>query len=796
MKSTVEKTNKNNNLGNEVLQTKGNDFNTDFVSNRQETGLQTKLQSMADESPQVKRAAFFQNLVNQSFQAPVQPKLKIGDANDSYEQEADRTADQIMKMPTLNTNVQKKHSNTNIPLQRKFDYLQRKSGGAFKTDNSFESDLNSSKGSGTKLPENVQNELGSKFGTDFSNVKIHNDSNASNLTQQIQAKAFTTGNDIYFNSGQYNPESTQGKHLLAHELTHTIQQGANSPAVNRKPLNDAVSFKRNPQPVINRMPENTIQRMMTKEAFYDSTNEGTFSRRPPELKEIDTLLIQYAKTDPTNFSECLAIIQEIHDMVSIWITDHIDDKSTPKRTAGMYAFEQHLLAEKVNIGEKQKEGPASAEEKPVSFQRSKRSDQIREKHEGTASSMFSKLGFLIDMAVPNEGDKSTLEIEFKIPVAPAAFIGGHLKAEAERGEQVKVRTELTLTGGVSIGIAEIKGEIGGYLEAQASTSEKVLTLLSYAFYKRISESPIVPQAIANYMWGGETGSAGAKRAEKWAGAIENDILGTEEEAYVETGGIVGASAKVGVEGLGEVEAKASATAGTRYDKASVETNKAAGNKKMGRSMYGAKVSAALEAGPFKGEGEGKFFWKGDDNNKLATAKTPSNWELEASFQAKIPFSTLIAGGLGKILPPLISSISGLANKVDANKDKTKGQSAGNLADFAGGAIHQIQNIEPEMDMEFEVPEETTETTFEGTSALKLVFSLAGEGKKVTEGGLGLDHVKTMGVPLPGDMFKAELEKASSILKIAYSGGGWVLSGKGFKFDLKKAVAEEPAKPEV
>lgn len=96
---------------------------------------------------------------------------------------------------------------------------------------SLEGDLSSSKGEGSSLPSNTQNEMESGFGADFSGVRIHNDSNAVQMNKELGSQAFTNGNDIYFNEGKYNPSSESGKHLLAHELTHTVQQGA-SPAVN------------------------------------------------------------------------------------------------------------------------------------------------------------------------------------------------------------------------------------------------------------------------------------------------------------------------------------------------------------------------------------------------------------------------------------------------------------------------------------------------------------------------------------------------------------------------------------
>ena len=87
-----------------------------------------------------------------------------------------------------------------------------------------ESDLSSSKGSGSAMDKSTKQEMESGFGANFSNVNIHTDSKAVQMSKQLGAQAFTHGNDVYFNKGKYNPNSKEGKHLLAHELTHTIQQ--------------------------------------------------------------------------------------------------------------------------------------------------------------------------------------------------------------------------------------------------------------------------------------------------------------------------------------------------------------------------------------------------------------------------------------------------------------------------------------------------------------------------------------------------------------------------------------------
>ena len=111
--------------------------------------------------------------------------------------------------------------------------LQMSAADATPNDNSnLETNLNSSKGGGSPLPSQTKSEMESGFGTDFSNVKIHNDSKAVQMNQQLGSQAFANGSDIYFNEGKFNPSSQGGKHLLAHELTHTVQQGA---SVRKKP---------------------------------------------------------------------------------------------------------------------------------------------------------------------------------------------------------------------------------------------------------------------------------------------------------------------------------------------------------------------------------------------------------------------------------------------------------------------------------------------------------------------------------------------------------------------------------
>lgn len=111
-----------------------------------------------------------------------------------------------------------------LPLQRDSDSPQE-------LDEETENRINRERGGGQALDEGVRGQLESNLGMDFSNVRVHTSSESDTLNQQLGAKAFTTGSDIFFRQGQYDPASSSGQELIAHEITHVVQQstGAVSP---------------------------------------------------------------------------------------------------------------------------------------------------------------------------------------------------------------------------------------------------------------------------------------------------------------------------------------------------------------------------------------------------------------------------------------------------------------------------------------------------------------------------------------------------------------------------------------
>ncbi|MBC8724317.1 DUF4157 domain-containing protein [Paraburkholderia sp. 31.1] len=88
----------------------------------------------------------------------------------------------------------------------------------------IERSIDSSRGGGSGMDHSTRTRMETAFGVDFSGVRIHHDANSNELSQSLSARAFATGRDVYFRQGEYNPGTSGGRELLAHELTHVVQQ--------------------------------------------------------------------------------------------------------------------------------------------------------------------------------------------------------------------------------------------------------------------------------------------------------------------------------------------------------------------------------------------------------------------------------------------------------------------------------------------------------------------------------------------------------------------------------------------
>ncbi len=126
-------------------------------------------------------------------------------------------------------------------------FVQKQNDSKHTLSSSTETSIRSIKGSGNPLPVTTRKFMEDRFDSNFHNVRIHTDTRADTLAGSMNARAFTLGNDIVFKSGQYSPETNHGKHLLAHELTHVVQQ------------NPGISRKNSSQPILHQTREPKVQ---------------------------------------------------------------------------------------------------------------------------------------------------------------------------------------------------------------------------------------------------------------------------------------------------------------------------------------------------------------------------------------------------------------------------------------------------------------------------------------------------------------------------------------------------------
>jgi outer membrane protein OmpA-like peptidoglycan-associated protein len=155
------------------------------------------------------------SFISQNHKAKIlQTKLAINKPGDEYEQEADRIADQVMA-----ASVNQSLSNTSPRIQR---FTGQPTGQMEMAPASVDQVLASP---GSPLEPALRNDMEQRFGYDFSQVRVHSNTNAEQSARNVNAHAYTVGRDIVFGTGRFAPEMHEGRLLIAHELTHVIQQG-------------------------------------------------------------------------------------------------------------------------------------------------------------------------------------------------------------------------------------------------------------------------------------------------------------------------------------------------------------------------------------------------------------------------------------------------------------------------------------------------------------------------------------------------------------------------------------------
>jgi hypothetical protein len=279
--------------------------------------------------------------------APVQAKLTVSAVGDQHEQEADRVAAKVVdhiNTPGVQANKGSALQRESMPEEEELqmqptkdlqqeealgeeeelqmkplngiqreetleeeEKLQMKpqqpigaAGGEASTD--LESEIDRARDSGQSLAPQLQTKMGQAMGADFSGVRVHADAQADQLNRSIAARAFTTGQDVFFRKGEYQPGSRGGQELIAHELTHVVQQSGQSSAIQRKMAFTSADLK------------GSLSKKAKLKGFFGK--KSTFSK-------IQKALAAYEGSN--NLAEQKTLLDNLLILAQSWLGKHDDD---------------------------------------------------------------------------------------------------------------------------------------------------------------------------------------------------------------------------------------------------------------------------------------------------------------------------------------------------------------------------------------------------------------------------------------------------------------------------------------
>lgn len=600
----------------------------------------------------------------------IQAKLEVGPVDDPYEREADAVADAVMHqfaqrrsgpaamagVGDASTRITRsagtgrhipadEHSTATVarvPISR----IARSSaagreGGAL--DQSTESRIRRSSGSGRALDSQMRGEFESAMGADLGSVRIHAD---SELAPEIGAQAFTLGNDVHFAPGTYDPGSASGQHLIAHELTHVVQQTGTAQRVQAK-LWGEKEFKARTDvrdrffglgPSDASTAQDVILALLAEYHAASKKNQLSAPAKIAKIKAMKDVAERWLKTrgqafeDPTNTS--LATLEQARKTYEAAVPGPQLELGKPKSpivkqkgaAAAANPKEQRIngLREFVAMCDGEMDQIGRDHMLPESRRRliglddsSSQYQKAVERYpdEPNPTSVFAKVGELAEMVVGRPGSSAELSVTAEIPVQAGVFVTLGLAGAVERGTDNLVKLRVDVEVGVKgeiPGAAELKASLGGFLEAQAFSGAEAAMLMSYALYRRGREGS-APTTLVNLLWGGRADEAGMAKSEAWSRELEKKIFGDESHqdvetpeqstdrekrnkaradgnVYVETGVTGKLGAGIGVGGAVEGELSGGAFTGRRVDASSLL------ERKGGAGAQNVKSSSVLNAG--------------------------------------------------------------------------------------------------------------------------------------------------------------------------------------------------------
>lgn len=625
----------------------------------------------------LQRQAGNQAVVGLLAEQPIQPQLLVGAVNDPAEAEADRMADRVLRtlLAAGAPDEPEAPEQPAAPVARVRRRLRRTAasdapghgldGGP--VDEGVARGIQQARGGGAPLDPVTRTEMESGFGADFSDIRIHTGSRASTLSRSLNAEAFTTGADVFF-------RGTPEPRVLAHELAHTIQQGAA-----------------------------TVRRFVTPWDFAEMTDQGTFTQKSTAQKRIEEYLAKYYELtgkdslrpeeyvrppiEDTKYLKALLQLDLMDVTVKAWLSAHAKenedgtrtlDKNRETRGKGMLRFEAEVAKERARIEELKKRkasvGKGGPEQEAVSESEQQLADLAKESikahYKGSLTESFSLATTIVGKLLVNDGDSTDFELAVTVPISGPVYVGVTLRFNGRKQGNISLSMEALVTAGAkATGVGDIQAALGGFVRAAGKDPNGAVNLVKYGLYRRLRESSAVPREIANKLWGGDTGEAGYEQGEKWSKAVEKEEL-EAPGSYAETGGQAEGNAKLGGDKAGGALG-AKYQSGSRYDKEALTKSKdglgadnsggivgRGAQNKIGRSVTNTRFSGALSLGPFRGELLWTMSYRDDGTS---TDEVLEAFEIRANARASMPIGD-VDTRLVSVVGSFITTSKGLVAK--------------------------------------------------------------------------------------------------------------------------------------
>jgi hypothetical protein len=236
----------------------------------------------------------------QTLNRVVQAKMSVSSPSDAFELEAERVANDFVNRSYSPSSSQTSadqeaeiHDQPGQQISRRATSDLTGSGPGIQTTDQTDAKISQASSGGKSLDLSTRDRFETGLGADFSGVKVHADEQSDKLCRSLSAEAFTTGSDVFFSSGAYQPGTKTGDRLLAHELTHVVQQGS-SPVVARSLFGKSDSQKKADQMRKDRenQKKNFMAQVMTREELDEATSEENFTSENQADEAFDDTVLE------------------------------------------------------------------------------------------------------------------------------------------------------------------------------------------------------------------------------------------------------------------------------------------------------------------------------------------------------------------------------------------------------------------------------------------------------------------------------------------------------------------------